>query len=326
MGGSIFIGLTYSIVSVGFSAGIFQYQTLAVDAFRERFAEITGGTVEDYVKAIPRFRKFFSRISSDDGPIRGIGDGVRILIGRPVRLTNERRWEVFDALQHGPAWRITEDTERRLVAVALYCANLPITQPPPDSLKGKAFSGQRQAEFLVAQTKNDIDDAQSVEELFTVYQTYRALVRRKWFHALTGGHRKILKARATPQLIFWKKMFAYSGGGTGAGTLLFLYSAALRNDTLRHLSWPTIGGGIGLFLFATGVVKSYNRGRMVDHDRTKFRLFAQKQPLVATGVMSGQVVLAFFAGIMMLVLLLLALYFFQGLVLGLSLRLIGDQP
>jgi hypothetical protein len=325
MSGSIFIGLVYCIVSVGFSAGIFHYQTLAVDAFRERFAQITGVTVQEYLKAIPRFRKFFSRIPVDDGPIRGLGDGVRTLAGRPVPLTNERRWKIFNALQHGPAWRITEDTERRLLAVALYCANLPIKQPPPDTLKAKAFSGQRQAEFLVAQATVDIDDAQSVEELFIAYQGYRAVVRRKWFHALTGGHRKILKAKATPQVIFWKRILAYSGGGTGVGTLLFLCSVALRNDTLRHLPWPIIGGGIGLFLFAAGVVKSYNRGRLADKDRTKYRLFVQKQPLVATGLMSGQLVMAFFGGIMTLFLVLLALYFFQGLALGLVLRFMGGH-
>lgn len=323
MAGSTAIGLMYCVVSVGFSAGIFHYQTLAVDAFRDGFTEITGMTVEEYIDAMPRFRKFFSRIPIHDGPFRTIADGARVLAGRPLPLNNERRWKIFDVLQRGPSWRMTEDIENRLLTVALFCANLPINEPPPDAVKAKAFSGQRQAEILLSQTKIDIDNAQNAEELFIAYQSYRALVRRKWFHALTGGHRKILKARATPQVIFWKKILAYSGAGGGVGTLFYLISTALRNEVLRHVPWPLIGGGCGLFLFAVGVIKSAHRGRLPDQERTQYRLFIQRQPLVATGLLSGQVVLAFFAGIAMLFLVLLTLSFAQGLAVGLAMRLMG---
>lgn len=323
MAGSIFIGLTYSVLAVGFSAGIFHYQTLVVDAFRDRFTEITGMTVEEYIDAMPRFRRFFSRLPVHDGPFRTIGDGTRVLAGRPLPLNNERFWKILNALQHGPAWRMTDDAEKRLLTVALFCANLPIKEPPPETVKAKAFSGRRQAELLVSQTKTDIDSAQSIEELFNAYQKYRALVRRKWFHALTGGHRKILKARATPQVIFWKRILLYAGTGGGVGTLLYLISTALQNETLRHVPWPLIGGGVGLFLFATGVIKAASRGRLPDQERTKYRLFMQKQPLVATGLLSGQVVMGFFAGLMVLFLALLVINFAQGLALGLALRFMG---
>lgn len=296
---------------------------MAVDAFRDEFSEITGMTVEEYIDAMPRFRKFFSRLPVHDGPFKTLGDGARTLAGRPLSLNNERCWKVFNALQHGPAWRMTEDTEKRLLTVALFCANLPIKEPPPDAVKTKAFSGRRQAELLVSQTQADIDSAQSIEELFIAYQSYRALVRRKWFHALTGGHRKILKARATPQVIFWKKMFTYSGTGGGVGALLYLISTALQNENLRHVPWPVIGGGLGVFLFAAGVIKAASRGRLPDQERTKYRLFMQRQPLVATGLMSGQVVIGFFAGLMMLLLMLLIMNFAAGLALGLALSFMG---
>ncbi|UVO13404.1 hypothetical protein NM962_04550 [Mycobacterium sp. SVM_VP21] len=323
MAGSIFIGLRHCVVSVGYSSGILHYQTLAVDTFRERFVEITGATVDEYVKAIPRFRKLLSRIPLADGPFRTIGDGARTLSGRPVSLTNERRWKIVEALQDGPAYRMTEDTEKRLLTVALFCANLPIKEPPPDAVKAKVFSGQRQAELLLARTKVDISNAQSVEDLFVAYQCYRAVVRRKWFHALTGGHRKILKAKAAPQVVFWKKILAYSGTGSGVGTLLYLISTALRNENLRHVPWPLIGGGVGVFLFATGVVKSAGRGHLTGQDRTQFRLFVQRQPLLATGLLSGQVVMGLFVGIMALFLVLLVMNFAQGLALGLALGFLG---
>lgn len=322
MAGSLVIGLASCIVSIGFSAGVFQYQTLAIEVFRAKFAAITGSTVEEYIKTIPRFRRFFGRIPSGTGPSRDIGDGIRLLAGRPVSLTRERWWKTLDAIKDGPAWPMTEDAERRLQAIALHCANLPIKDGPPDDLKAKTFSGRRQAEILLARTKVDIDRAQTLDELFAAYLAHRAIVRRRWVHALTGGRRKLLKAKATPQVIFWKKILAYAGGG--ATSLVVLCSVVLRSQNLQHIHWSVIGGGIGLFLFSAGAIKAGSRGRLAGKDRTPYRVLMQRQPLVATGLMSGQVVVAVIASIMMLVLVLLALNFLAGFATGLSLGLMGS--
>jgi hypothetical protein len=321
--GSTWICVQYTIVSIGFSAGILQYQTMAIDAFRQRFQELTGLTVESYLKSLPVRTKLGARLSHD-GPIQALRNAVRLVRGEPLLLTNERWIGILDALRTGPTFYITKDLHQRLTTVALYCACLPTNRVPSGSLRGAAFSGQRQAEFLVAPTLADIQAARTIDDLMRAYLLHRATARRKWFHAMTGGHRKILKAKATSQWIFWKRILAYSGGGGGVGTLVSLCFTALGHGQLPiALSLPTIGAGSGLFLAAVGIVKSLNRGRIPDEYRTPYRVFVKRQPLIGAGLVSGQVVLTMFAGLVVIVLvftlLAFALSFTVGFMTGLAL-------
>jgi hypothetical protein len=296
---------------------------MATDAFRQRLEEQTGLTVEKLLKSLPLRAKIGARLSHDR-PVQALRNAIRLVRGKPLLLTNERWIGSLEALRTGPMLYVTDDLQQRLTAVALYCACLPTSRVPSGSLKATAFSGQRQAEYLFAPILEEIREAQTVDDLIALYLLHRATVRRKWFHATTGGHRKILKAKATPQWIFWKRILAYSGGGGGVGTLVSLCLTALGHDEfpITH-SLPTIGAGIGLFLCAVGILKSLNRGRIPDEYRNGYRLFLKRQPLIGAGLISGQVVLSMVVGLTMVLLvftlLAIALSFTVGLMSGLLL-------
>jgi len=320
---SILICAVFSIVSIGFSAGIFQHQTLVIDALRERLEELTGLTAEKYVKSLPVRVRVRARMSHD-GPVQTIRNGIRMLRGRPLLLTNKRWIETLDALRTGPWLYMTEDRRQRLLEVALYCASLSIKRPPIGPVNAAAFNGQRQAEILFSQVRHRIRRAQSVDDLIVVYLEHRTMVRGKWFHSVTGGRRKILRAIATPQWIFWKRFLVYVGGAGGVGSIFSLCLMGLGYREGGIAGWlPVVGGGVGAFLCAVGIVKTIHRGPLPDGYRTAYRLFIKRQPLVGTGLMSGQIVLMMCASVLMVLLVMLALAVTTSFTLGLTLGVLA---
>lgn len=95
-----------------------------------------------------------------------------------------------------------------------------------------------------------ISKATTLDGLANCYSEYRRWNRRALIHS-TFGPKRLARGRAPYSVIYWRKLFSYTGRGGGVGVLLSYLAAG---SIIAEVPFTVIGGVVALFAFLVKVV------------------------------------------------------------------------
>lgn len=248
-----FLGVWVTYRAISAASGAFASNYLVACAVNQRLGELTGKGIDEFLEK-----------------------------KRPGKLQSLRSFRLVRRVLRRYGSSAARMSTYRLLP---FCADFPdMASAFSREVKQAEYRGSLQAyPFL-----EKIHEAPTLENLAHCYHVYRRQNRRVLI-ASAFGPKRLARGRAPYSVIYWRKLFSYTGRGGGVGVLLSYLAAG---SMIADVPFTVIGGVIALFVFLVKAVIIWVHSYSFTwfNDGARVSAFIIRRPVIAALIVTATLV------------------------------------
>ncbi|SKG96358.1 Uncharacterised protein [Mycobacteroides abscessus subsp. massiliense] len=245
-----FLGVLVTFRAISAASGVFASDYLVAHAVTQRLRALTGKEVDEFLRQ-----------------------------KRPLKCENLQSLRSARRMQHRHGNSATRMSTYRLLP---FCADY---SDMVSAFNREVAQAEYRGSLHAHPFLKKIRETTTLDGLASCYASYRRWNRRAIIHS-TFGPKRLARGRAPYSVIYWRKLFSYTGRGGGVGVLLSYLAAG---SIVADVPFTVIGGVVALFAFLVKVVVIWGHSYRFTWCKSAVRMndFAIRRPVITALIVTA---------------------------------------